>query len=354
MLFAHLSFRLSPFSIALMNLPIDTPVEAMDFQQHYLTYKNLVDRRLSEVCTGRRPESLYEPTRYLLGGGGKRIRAVLVMLASEAVGGDGGEALDAGAAVEIMHNFTLVHDDIMDCAATRRGRPTVHTRWDEGTAILVGDVMIGMAYQLLLARAPKRGVELIDAFNRGLVDVCEGQMLDKDMETQTDATLDDYMQMIAMKTGRLVEMAAEVGGLMGDATSAQLDALRDYARNIGYAFQIQDDLLDITANEAELGKRIGGDVIEGKRTYLLVQALNRVSNGADRALLDRFIQNNGLPAEHVDEMRDLYDRHGILAAARSDIERYTELGKKSLAALPDTPARDMLVWFAQMVMERNS
>jgi geranylgeranyl diphosphate synthase type II len=298
--------------------------------------------------------SLYEPTRYVLSGGGKRIRAVLVMLAAEAVGGDGHTALDAGVAVEILHNFTLVHDDIMDSAATRRGRATVHARWDEGTAILVGDVMIGLAQQVLLTQIPPRAVDVVQAFTAGIVDVCEGQMLDKDYETRNDVTLDDYLHMIAMKTGRLVEMAAEVGGLIGGASPGQLEGLRAYARHVGQAFQIQDDLLDITADEAELGKRIGGDVMEGKRTYLLVQALDRVTDGEDRQLLDRFLQEQGLPEDQVNAMRDLYERHGILDVARDDVRRYIDCATSDLAVLPDTPARDMLLWFAQMLMTRSS
>jgi geranylgeranyl diphosphate synthase type II len=326
----------------------------MDFNAHYLEYKALVDERLFRVCEGRQPASLYEPVSHVLNGGGKRIRAVLVMLAAETVGLDGRRALDGGVATEILHNFTLVHDDIMDRAATRRGRATVHTKWDEGTAILAGDVMIGLAQQILLAGAPKRSIEIIDAFTRGIVDVCEGQMLDKDFETRRDVTLDDYLQMIAMKTGRLVEMAAEVGGLLGDGTPEQIAGLRSYARHVGQAFQIQDDLLDITADEAALGKRIGGDIIEGKRTYLLVRALERVHNGEEKVLLERFLDNKGLPSERISDMRDLYARHGILDAARSDVRASIAAASEDLDLLPDTPARRMLLWFAGMLMERKS
>jgi geranylgeranyl diphosphate synthase type II len=326
----------------------------MDFKSHYLNYKNLVDERLRTVVAGRLPARLYEPTGYVLSGGGKRIRAVLVMLAAEAVGGDGRRALDGGVAVEMLHNFTLVHDDIMDRAATRRGRATVHTKWDEGTAILVGDVMIGLAGQILMKEAPKRAVELMDAFSRGIIDVCEGQMLDKEFETRASVTLDDYLGMIAMKTGRLAEMAAEVGGLIGDGTPEQIDALRSYARHIGQAFQIQDDLLDITADEAELGKRIGGDIIEGKRTYLLVRALERVANGEDRRLLNRLVENKGLPAERIADMRDLYARHGLLDLAQEDVRSSIARAALSLEAFPDAPGRQMLLWFAEMLMNRNS
>lgn len=326
----------------------------MDFQQHYLSYKQLVDDRLASAVEKDDPRLLYEPTRYILAGGGKRIRAVLVMLAAEAVGGNGHDALDAGVAVEMLHNFTLVHDDIMDSAATRRGRMTVHTKWDEGTAILVGDVMIGLAYRMLGRTIPPNALQVFDAFTRGIIDVCEGQTLDREFETRSDITLDDYMHMIAMKTGRLVEMAAEVGGLVGGGTPEQIDALQCYARHIGQAFQIQDDLLDITADEAELGKKIGGDVVEGKKTYLLVRAMESVTNGSDRPLLERLLSEKGLPVGEVSAMRDLYQRNGILDSARDDVRHYIERAEADLAPLPDSPARDMLGWFAQMLMTRSS
>ncbi|HVZ38868.1 MAG TPA: polyprenyl synthetase family protein [Candidatus Kapabacteria bacterium] len=326
----------------------------MDFESHYLSYKQLVDERLQSLIGRSQPASLYEPTHYVLSGGGKRIRAILVMLAAEAVGGSGPAALDAGVGVEILHNFTLVHDDIMDSAATRRGRATVHTRWDEGTAILVGDVMIGLAHKTLLAtQRPPHLVEVLLAFTQGIIDVCEGQSLDREFELRHDVTLDDYMHMIGMKTGRLVETAAEVGGWIGDGTAEQIAGLRAYARHIGQAFQIQDDLLDITAKEAELGKKLGGDVIEGKKTYLLVRALERVHDGADRELLETLLANKGLPESRIPEMRDLYERHGILDAARADVADAIEAAKRDLRVLADTPARDMLVWFAHMLMNRS-
>lgn len=326
----------------------------MDFKSHYQYYKTLVDERLRDFGGDPHPASLYEPTRYVLSAGGKRIRAILVMLAAEAVGGDGRAAIDAGLGVEILHNFTLVHDDIMDSAATRRGRATVHTRWDEGTAILVGDVMIGLAYRGLLHSPPHRAIEVLRAFTDGIVDVCKGQALDREYETRHDVTLDDYLHMIAMKTGRLVETAAEVGGVIGDGTAEQIEGLRSYARHIGLAFQIQDDLLDITAEEAEFGKRIGGDVMEGKKTYLLVRALERVHDEADRALLDRFLAGKGLPAEEIPAMLDLYRRLDVLEAARDDVRNYIERAMADLSVLPETPSRDMLVWFAQMLMNRNA
>lgn len=326
----------------------------MNYNQHYETYKTLVDEQLHNAVRDRSPQSLYIPTEHILQGGGKRVRAVLVMLASEAVGRDGNHALKAGLAVEILHNFTLVHDDIMDRADTRRGRATVHARWDEGTAILVGDVMIGLAQILLLENSGTRCPEILQAFAQGIIDVCEGQALDREFERRNDISPEEYLQMIAMKTGRLVEMAAEIGGLIGGGTPEEISALRAYARNIGLAFQIQDDLLDLIADEEKLGKQIGKDIIEGKRTYLVVQAIRKELNAEEEDLMRRLLDGPGLPPTEIRTARALFERHGILEEARADVERYCAEATACLAQLPDLPARGMLEWFAEMLMRRNS
>lgn len=326
----------------------------MNYNRHYDSYKSLVNEQLHDIVRGGSPRSLYDPTEHVLQGGGKRVRAVLVMLACEAAGRNGMEALKAGLAVEILHNFTLVHDDIMDRADTRRGRATVHARWDEGTAILVGDVMIGIAQKLLLENAGERCPEILRAFAQGIIDVCEGQALDREFERRNDVSPDEYLRMIAMKTGRLVEMAAEIGGMIGGGTPEQIDGLRAYARNIGLAFQIQDDLLDLIADQDELGKQIGKDIIEGKRTYLVVQAIRKELDENERNLLNRLLEGPGLPAEEIGAVRALFERHGILDEARADVERYCAEAAAPLERLPDLPARGMLEWFAEMLMRRNS
>ena len=317
-------------------------------------YKVLVDERLRRFGERTQPQSLYEPTHYVLASGGKRVRGVLTLLAADAVGGSGELIVDAGAAVEVMHNFTLVHDDIMDRAETRRGRPTVHTRWDEGTAILAGDVMIGMSYEAILRSTLDRKTEIMDALTRGLIDVCEGQALDCELARRVNVTLDDYIHMIGMKTARLAETAAEVGAIAGGGTVEQIASLRSYARNVGLAFQIQDDILDITADGAAFGKRIGGDVIEGKRTYLLVRALESVQGGADRVLLDWLVNDNGLPETEVAAMQDLYERNGLLDDARDAVRSYIERATGDLATLPHADAREALIAFADMLLERDS
>jgi geranylgeranyl diphosphate synthase type II len=317
-------------------------------------YKTLIDERLRRFSERSEPQSLYEPTHYVLAGGGKRVRGVLTLLAADAVGGSAERVVDAGAAVETLHNFTLVHDDIMDRAETRRGRPTVHTRWDEGTAILAGDVMIGLAYEAVLRGELDRKLEILDALTRGIIDVCEGQALDCELAKRVSVSLDDYLHMIAMKTARLAETAAEVGAIAGGGTPEQIEALRSYARNIGLAFQIQDDLLDITAEGDAFGKRLGGDVIEGKRTYLLVRALETVHDGADRVLLDWLVNAGGLPESEVPAMRDLYERNGLVDDARGAVERYIALAAKDVEALPAAEGRAALIDFARMLLERNS
>lgn len=326
----------------------------MNFQQQYESYKALVDQGLADLVANRAPASLYVPTEHVLQSGGKRMRAVLVMLACDAVRGNGAEALNAGLAVEVLHNFTLVHDDIMDAADTRRGRATVHKKWDQGTAILVGDVMIGLAQLLLLKNPTGSCTAMLDAFARGIIDVCEGQALDCEFERRNDVTVEEYLHMIAMKTGRLAEMAAEIGGYAGNGTPEQIQALQAYARNIGIAFQIQDDLLDLTADEATLGKQIGRDIIEGKRTFLVVEAIAKELSGEDRALLEKLLNGPGLTEEEIPDARAMFERNGITETAATKVGVWSNKATECLSVLPDTPARDMLHWFAAMLMHRNS
>ncbi|MBC8144442.1 MAG: polyprenyl synthetase family protein, partial [bacterium] len=233
-------------------------------------------------------------------------------------------------------------------------RPTVHTRWDSATAILVGDVMIGMSYDAVLRSNLDRKLEILQALSQGLIDVCEGQALDCELARRVHVSLDDYLHMIAMKTARLAETAAEVGAIAGGGSPEQIAALRSYARNVGLAFQIQDDLLDITAEHATFGKRIGGDVIEGKRTYLLVRALETVSSGADRILLDWLVNEGGLPEAEVPAMHDLYKRNGLLAEAREAVKMYIDRATNDIESLSNHEARKALVAFAEMLLERDS
>lgn len=324
-----------------------------EWTERYRGLRTQIDSRLAQVIDRTEPETMYTPARYVLEGGGKRIRPVLVMLACEAVGGSADDALDAGVAVEILHNFTLVHDDIMDNADQRRGRQTVHTKWDANIAILVGDELIGIAYKCLLRTMRGDLRDIISVFTDGMIEVCEGQSYDKEFESREAVSEDEYLMMIAKKTGRLVSMSAELGAIIGGATDGQRRALVSYAEHIGRAFQIQDDLLDVVADEKEFGKSIGGDILEGKKTYLLVRALSQ-AQGGDLDLLTQVVRREVRDASIVPRVRDIYARIGVLDEAREQIRIHTDDAIHALEALPVGDSRDMLVWFAEMLLARNS
>jgi geranylgeranyl diphosphate synthase type II len=323
------------------------------FEKQYLQYRLLVEKEISSCVTRSKPATLYEPMKYILAGGGKRIRPVLVMLACEAVGGKKRQALPAAAAIEILHNFTLVHDDIMDNAPTRRGRPTVHTKWDTNIAILVGDELVALAYgELLKTRSPHIG-KVAQVFTDGVVEVCEGQTYDKDFETQDNVTLDDYILMIAKKTGKLVAVSLEIGAIIGGGKAREIQALRQYGIHIGRAFQIQDDLLDILADEKEFGKTIGGDIVEGKKTYLMIEAHNR-AQGDDRSLIESIFRNHGIDRSAVPRVRDIYQRYGIIDDARSIVEGSIRQANRQLSKLKPSVAHETLHWFSEMLLTRKS
>jgi geranylgeranyl diphosphate synthase, type II len=322
------------------------------FNERYDEYRTLIDQRLATVIDRDKPVTMYEPARYVLGGGGKRIRPVLVMVACEAAGGRAGDAIDAGVAVEILHNFTLVHDDIMDRADTRRGRETVHRKWDENIAILVGDELMGIAYKTLLNTERGDLRALTRVFTDGVIEVCEGQSYDKEFELLPSVTEEEYMMMIGKKTGWLVAISAEMGAIIGGAEAVQREALVEYARCIGRAFQVQDDLLDVVADKKQFGKPIGGDIIEGKKTYLLVKALGR-AEGEELSLLQSVATRTAAHDGLVQRVTGMYRALGVLDAAREKIEQDTVAAIRALDAIEDNEGRRMLIWLAKMLLERK-
>lgn len=324
----------------------------MNFEQRYRDLKDLVDRYLTEAVTRTNPTSLYRPLKYVLGGGGKRIRPILVILSCEAVGGPSDRALHAGAGIEILHNFTLVHDDIMDNAPSRRGRPTVHTKWDEHTAILVGDELLALAYRILLKTDSARIRDIAAVFTEGVVEVCEGQAYDKEYEKRAAVSVDDYLLMIRKKTGMMVSAATEIGALIGGGSDEEILSLRTYGELVGRAFQIQDDLLDVVGDEEKFGKSIGSDLREGKKTFLLLEAL-RVARGKDRALLKKILSNGRATKNAVRECRRIFEDTGAIGAADRRIRADIEEAKRHLGRLKPSDARDMLFWFTDMLLNRS-
>ena len=328
------------------------------FERRYAYLRRLIDRRLATIVKNDEPRDLTEGSRFVLNASGKRIRSTLVILSCEAVGGRTGSAIDAAAAIEMLHNFTLVHDDVMDNAPSRRGRATVHTKWNVNNAILVGDVILGFAYSTLLRSRIKNIQKAVQLFTDGFIGVCEGQAYDMEFERRSTIAIHDYYHMIGKKTGKLISTAAELGAVVGNGSPKQTAALRAFGTHIGTAFQIQDDLLDVVADEKDLGKKIGGDILEGKKTFLLVQALG-CTRGKDKDLLRRLTAKRTKPLrsgeQHslVENVTTLYERSGVIEAARAQIKKETAAGIRALHILPSSNARAMLGWISEMLVQRT-
>ena len=321
-------------------------------EQKYHQYYKRINDALGTCFTKNTPESLYAPARYILAGKGKRIRPFLTLLACEAVCGSSVKAMNAALAIEILHNFTLVHDDIMDQADLRHGRPTIHTKWDTTAAILSGDMMIAFAYECALQTKTSRHDELVHILNEANITICEGQAIDMELEQRKDAAIADYLDMISKKTGRLISASLETGGIVGNATSEQLGKLITFGNKIGRAFQVQDDYLDIMAEDGKSGKVPGGDVINGKKTYLLLRSLD-LTNGKERELLQSVIENNGISPDRVAEIRTIYEQCGVLDEARQLINSDTEVALSAVDTLPFEEGREYLKGFALKLMKRD-
>ncbi|MFA7362220.1 MAG: polyprenyl synthetase family protein [Candidatus Kapaibacterium sp.] len=326
-----------------------------NFKDRYDFYKNLIEDKLVSFTPKVAPIGIYEPMKYILDGGGKRIRPMLLIICCEAAGGKVDDALDAATAIEILHNFTLVHDDIMDNADTRRGKETIHKKWDSNTAILAGDGLLGYAFKSLLKTKSERIQEIANSFTEAIIEVCEGQSYDKEFELRKKVRIDEYVMMIDKKTSELLKCCAEIGALIGNASKEEIEALKYYALYTGLAFQIQDDLLDIVADEKEFGKKTGGDLYEGKKTYLLLKALESAVDTEDKELLHYVIENQGVKnAEEVMKVKAVYDKYGVIESAAIKVEEYTSIANEQLTHIKESDAKYMLKWFSDMLLKRTS
>ena len=315
-------------------------------------YRREINRHISSALTKREPVSMYEAGKYVLDGGGKRIRPLLTLFSCDAVGGGWKDAVPAALAVEILHNFTLVHDDIMDMSDSRRGRATVHKKWNDNIAILVGDALVAVAYHSLLESKSGRLQEITSFFTDGLLEVCEGQTLDMEFEYMDDVTVDRYLQMIEKKTGALLKIAAAIGGVIGNADKKQLRVLKEFGSFLGLAFQIQDDILDVVADETKLGKPMHNDIKTGKRTYLLLYA-NEHAKKRKKAALKKVFNRTVRDTEDIQAVLDVYAQTNATEAAQKAVAHYTFKAEKCLQKLPKTPGRDNLISFAKMLLSRE-
>ena len=307
-----------------------------DYQALFLAY-------LDKNTSTKTPKNLYTPINYILNLGGKRIRPTLALIASDLFGTNHQKTLDIALAIEVFHNFTLMHDDIMDKAPVRRGKTTVHEKWDSNTAILSGDVMLINAYQHLEKYEGSLYKKLMQLFSKTAQEVCEGQQYDVDFESQQDVQIDDYIEMIRLKTAVLLAASLKMGALVGNAPDAVADTLYNFGINLGLAFQLQDDLLDALGNPETFGKRIGGDIIANKKTYLHLLTLEK-ANETDKANLQALYNTKPKnEAEKIKTVCDLYRKYGIDKTVQTLIDDYSNKALEDLDKIETTSnAKDLL------------
>ena len=276
----------------------------------------MFESHLAQTETPAEPELLYTPIVYSMSNGGKRLRPTLLLAAYNIFADDMSKALPAATAIEMFHNFTLLHDDIMDNAEVRRGRPSVYAKWGENVAILSGDAMLIVAYSLL-QKCPKESLsQIFEIFNTMALQVCEGQQYDMDFESRAKVSVVDYMNMIELKTSVLLAGAVSIGAVLGGASEEDWRKLHRFALELGLAFQLQDDLLDSYGNESELGKKIGGDILEGKKTFLMMQAMSHADEPKREILRSTYKDATLSAEEKIARVKEVYDA--------LDIRRITE------------------------------
>lgn len=309
---------------------------------------------IANLSYDRKPESIYAPIKYVLSIGGKRIRPVLMLLSYNLYKDNPESILMQACALETYHNYTLLHDDLMDNADVRRGMPTVHRKWDANTAILSGDSMLVLAYQRMAQCAPSKLKPVLDLFTETALEIGEGQQYDMDFERRTDVTEAEYIEMIRLKTSVLLACAMKTGAILADAPATDADRLYQFGEQIGLAFQLQDDLLDVYGDPAVFGKAIGGDIVSNKKTYMLINAY-QLAGPSQRSELMRWITAVDFDrAEKVAAVTRIYDELGIRGLCEARINQYFDRASEYLAAVGvDDARKEQLRRFAQEMMHRE-
>ncbi len=318
-----------------------------DYQAHFLAY-------IEKQLLLKEPKNLYEPIDYIMRLGGKRMRPVLTLMATDVFGGDYRQALPAATAVEVFHNFSLVHDDIMDAAPLRRGKETVHEKWNLNTGILSGDAMLILAYQYFEQYDAPVFRDLAKLFSKTALEVCEGQQFDVDFETRDDVSISDYLKMIEYKTAVLVAAAMKMGAIVAETSEENANLIYDFGLNLGIAFQLQDDYLDCFGNPETFGKQVGGDIIENKKTYLYLKAMEFANSDAQQRLLDLYAIQMEDNSEKIASVTALFRDTGAAKATQKAIESYTLKAFDTLNTLRiDDAKRQVLKAFGEKLMQRE-
>ncbi len=319
------------------------------------TYHQWLDQEIKKRKFGKTPVSLYEPIRYLMALGGKRLRPMFALLSYSLFSNDVKRIVPFAIAVETFHNFTLMHDDIMDKAPLRRGRMTVHEKWNTNTAILSGDVMLIKVYEIFLALDSSRLKTVLSSFNTCAAQVCEGQQWDMEFETTVRVSEKQYLEMIRLKTAVLLGFSLELGAILSDAPASDRKALRDFGTNIGIGFQLKDDLLDAYADPEKFGKQVGGDILANKKTYLLIKALENARGKTRKELLHWTTAKKFNARQKIEAVKHIYDTLDIPSLVNRKVDHFFAKAFKSLDLVGGSPSgKEVLREYTQALIERQS
>jgi len=312
----------------------------------------LISYELAKIKHPKTPSLLYEPIDYILGLGGKRMRPILVLMAHQLFDKNIEKAISPALAIEIFHNFTLLHDDIMDNAPLRRGQKTVHEKWNNNVAILSGDTMLVQAYQLIAEVDNKIVKQVLAVFSKAAIEVCEGQQWDMDFETQSDVSIPDYLKMIEYKTAVLLGAALQIGGITAGASKEEQNHLYAFGRDLGIAFQLKDDLLDAFGDAATFGKQVGGDIMANKKTFLYLKAL-ALADESQRKNLEHYFSSNDTSQIKVEAVKTIFSNLDIAELTTNLIRKYHTRAMENLAAINSENKEPLLV-FSALLIDRVS
>lgn len=317
-------------------------------------YQEVIAKHFEEIKYNKEPKGLYEPIEYILSLGGKRMRPVLTLMASEIFNSDYKKALNAATAVEVFHNFSLIHDDIMDDAPLRRGKETVHEKWDLNTGILSGDAMLILAYQYFENYEPQIFQKLAKLFSKTALEVCEGQQYDVDFETRDNVTIPEYLKMIEYKTAVLVGAAMKMGAIVAETSEENANLIYEFGLNLGIAFQLQDDYLDAFGDPKTFGKQVGGDIIENKKTYLYLKALEFGNNEQNEQLLHLFSIQPSDNTDKIESVKQLFVETKSANETQNAIKEFTQKAFDTLKKLEvEDSKKEVLRVFGEKLMNRN-
>lgn len=317
------------------------------------TILRTIDAAIEKLDFDKQPKQLYAPIEYTLSLGGKRMRPVLCLMANDIFGGKSEDALAAAVGIEIFHNFTLLHDDIMDEAPIRRGKETVYKKWDTNAAILSGDTMMALAYEKIMETPEGKRMEVFNIFNQTAIEVCEGQQYDMNFETAENIGIDDYLEMIRLKTAVLLAGSLKIGAISGGADADNAENLYRFGESIGIAFQLKDDLLDVFSDEQTFGKKTGGDILTNKKTYLYLKAFELAKGETLKNLTNLFHKNQKSDEEKIKEVVEIYEKLNVKHYANELIEKYYQQAMSNLERVTvDNFKKTGLIFFAEKLKER--